>query len=251
MTGRIGRGGLRGAAVEGLQQGRTPRWFLPPDTSPRRTSFAPKAAREGKRRLARIEWAHGSRWRDRETMTGQETDEALMTRVAARDQWAFRILMERHMLRAIALAERVVGGNAEADDIGQEAFLRAWEKASSFDPRVARFTTWLYRIVLNLALDRRRRPNHTSGGVEVMDDIASDAPGPLAELVAGEEAQVVERALASLPDRQKAAIALFHMEGLSGREAAGVMNLSEKAFESLLIRARRTLRQQVQENYDE
>jgi RNA polymerase sigma-70 factor (ECF subfamily) len=184
-------------------------------------------------------------------MTGAETDEALMARVASRDQRAFRILMDRHMHRAIALAERVVGGNAEADDIGQEAFLRAWGNAPGFDPRMASFRTWLYRIVLNLSLDRRRRRSHGPYPIEDAEEIASEAPGPLAEIVAEEEAIIVERALAGLPDRQRAAVALFHMEGLSGREAAGVMNLSEKAFESLLIRARRALRQQVEATYQD
>jgi RNA polymerase sigma-70 factor (ECF subfamily) len=70
-----------------------------------------------------------------------ETDEALMALVAAPDQRAIRALMDRHMPRVIGLAERVVGGNAEADDIGQEAFLRVWNHASSYAPESARFTT--------------------------------------------------------------------------------------------------------------
>jgi RNA polymerase sigma factor (sigma-70 family) len=87
------------------------------------------------------------------------SDEALMVAVSARQQQAFRILMGRHMQRAVRVAQRVVRDSAEADDIGQDAFLRVWSHAASFDPDVARFTTWLYRIVLNLAFDRgRRRP---------------------------------------------------------------------------------------------
>jgi RNA polymerase sigma-70 factor (ECF subfamily) len=179
-------------------------------------------------------------------MTGAETDEVLMTLVAARDQRAFRLLMERHMARVIALAERIVGSNAEADDIGQDAFLRVWDNAAGFDAKIGRFTTWLYRIVLNLALDtRRRRARRAAGDIEEASEIASSAPGPLSELVAEEEARVVELAIRALPDRQKAAIALFHMEGLSGREAANAMNMSEKAFESLLIRARKALKDGV------
>ena len=68
------------------------------------------------------------------------------------------ITSARHMPRAIRLAQRIVRDPAEADDIGQEAFLRVWNKASSFDPKMARFTTWLYRIVLNLSFDRTRKP---------------------------------------------------------------------------------------------
>ena len=83
-------------------------------------------------------------------MSEDLSDEALMVAVAARQQQAFRILMGRHMPRAIRVAQRVVRDSAEADDIGQDAFLRVWSHAASFDPDIARFTTWLYRIVLNL-----------------------------------------------------------------------------------------------------
>ena len=176
-------------------------------------------------------------------MAGSETDEALMALVAARDQRAFRMLAERHMARAIGLAERVVG-NAEADDIGQEAFLRVWTRSQSFDPASGRFTTWLYRIVLNLAIDRRRRPAHRP--IEDAGEVATPEPEPVALLIADEEARTVSAAMSALPERQRAAIALFHMEGLSGREAAAAMGISEKAFESLLTRARAALKQHVE-----
>ena len=180
----------------------------------------------------------------KELMAGSETDEALMALVAARDQRAFRVLMERHMARAIGLAERVVGANAEADDIGQEAFLRVWNHAPSFAPQTARFTTWLYRIVLNLAIDRRRRPRHEQ--IDAALDIASSEPQPVLQVIADEQHRAVARAMQALPQRQRTAIALFHMEGLSGREAALVMDISEKAFESLLTRARAALKEEVE-----
>jgi RNA polymerase sigma-70 factor (ECF subfamily) len=176
-------------------------------------------------------------------MAGSDTDEALMALVVARDQRALRALMDRHMGRAIGLAIRVAG-NAEADDIAQEAFLRVWSRASSFDPQTGRFTTWLYRIVLNLAIDARRRPRH--GSVDEALEVPWDGRGPAEELLAAEQQRSLARAMAALPERQRAAIALFHMEGLSGREAAQAMDVSEKAFESLLTRARRALKAQVQ-----
>ena len=178
-------------------------------------------------------------------MAGSDTDETLMALVAARDQRALRTLMDRHMGRTIGLAERVVGGNAEADDIGQEAFLRVWNHAQSFDPRSGRFTTWLYRIVLNLAIDRRRRPRHAHID-EAALEIASAEPQPVTQVMLAEQDRAVARAMAALPERQRAAIALFHMQGLSGREAAQAMEISEKAFESLLTRARSALRQEVE-----
>ena len=137
------------------------------------------------------------------------------------------------------------GGTSDADDVAQEAFVRVWKGASSFDPAIARFTTWLYRIVVNLAIDRSRRPS--GDPVEAAADIAADEPGALAGLIAKEEQAAITEGISRLPERQRAAIALFHFEGLSGREAAAAMEVSEKAFESLLVRARATLKQRVLE----
>jgi RNA polymerase sigma-70 factor (ECF subfamily) len=177
-------------------------------------------------------------------MSEDLSDEALMVAVAARQQQAFRILMGRHMPRAIRIAQRVVRDSAEADDIGQDAFLRVWSHAASFDPDIARFTTWLYRIVLNLAFDRtRRRPLEP---IDEAGDISAPDPEPVERLIADEERRALEQAMAGLSERQRGAIALFHMEGLSGEEAARAMNLSAKAFESLLARARVTLREHVE-----
>lgn len=177
-------------------------------------------------------------------MTEGDSDEALMAAVAVRDQRALRVLMGRHMQRAIRMAERVTRNAADADEIGQEAFIRVWTHAPSYDPKIARFTTWLYRIIINLAVDRNRRP--TNSPIETVAGVSSNDPDPVQIVIAQEEQQLIADALAALSERQRAAIALFHMEGVSGREAASVMNVSEKAFESLLTRARFTLRQAVE-----
>ena len=172
------------------------------------------------------------------------SDEALMGAVATRQQNAFRILMGRHLRRAARVAQRVVRDHSETDDICQEAFLRVWTHAPSFDPRVANFTTWLYRIVLNLAFDRtRRRP---LGSLDDAGELHDGEPQPIERLIEDEERRLLDRAMAGLSERQRGAIALFHMEGLSGEEAAKAMNLGAKAFESLLGRARAALRQNVE-----
>ncbi|MFC0242113.1 RNA polymerase sigma factor [Rhodopseudomonas telluris] len=173
-----------------------------------------------------------------------DSDEALMAAVAARRQQAFRVLMTRHMPRAIRVAQRIVRDAAEADDIGQEAFLRVWNKAASFDPAVARFTTWLYRIVLNLSFDRARKPAHAP--IDEAAEIASSEPAPIEHLIADQQRRALDAAMARLSDRQRGAIALFHMEGLSGEDAARAMGLSAKAFESLLARARIALKTEVE-----
>ena len=178
-------------------------------------------------------------------MAEDTSDEALMAAVRAAHQQAFRLLMSRHMPRAIRVAQRIVRNPAEADDIGQEAFLRVWTSAASYDPKVGRFTTWLYRIVLNLAFDRMRRPSFASIDETETGDVRSAEPAADEQLIASEERGAVERAMARLSERQRGAIALFHMEGLSGEEAAKVMNLGAKAFESLLGRARTALREEV------
>lgn len=177
-------------------------------------------------------------------MKDEPSDEALMSEVTAREQQAFRALMRRHMPRAVRVAERIVRNPAEADDIGQEAFLRVWLHARTFDPRIARFTTWLYRIVVNLAFERTRR--RTFEPLDKAAEVHDHAPQPVQRLIEDEERALIDRAMAGLSERQRGAIALFHMEGLSGEEAARVMNLSAKAFESLLGRARATLRENVQ-----
>lgn len=181
-------------------------------------------------------------------MTGQKTDEELLVQVAERDQRALRLLIDRHMDRAIALAERIVGGNSDADDIAQEAFLRVWSRAESFDPSVGRFTSWMYRIVFNLALDRRRAMKSPLP-IEDAEHVPESGPGQLEVLVADEEGRTVDAALSRLSDRQRAAIALFHMDGLSCREAGDIMGLSESAFDSLLNRARKALKQEVQATF--
>jgi RNA polymerase sigma-70 factor (ECF subfamily) len=173
-----------------------------------------------------------------------DSDEALMAAVAMRRQQAFRVLMTRHMPRAIRVAQRIVRDPAEADDIGQEAFLRVWNKASSFDPTIARFTTWLYRIVLNLAFDRTRKPQLAP--IEDAAEVRSADPEPVETIIADQQRRTLESAMARLSERQRGAIALFHIEGLSGDDAARAMQLSAKAFESLLARARAALRTEVE-----
>jgi RNA polymerase sigma-70 factor (ECF subfamily) len=107
----------------------------------------------------------------------------------------------------------------------------------------------MHRIVINLAIDRRRRPG--DGSVEVSAELPDTRAGALAGLLVAEQQAALQRALDQLSDRQRAAIALFHFEGLSSHDGALAMNLSESAFESQLTRARSALRQQVQANLND
>ncbi|KAA0573220.1 RNA polymerase sigma factor [Azospirillum sp. Sh1] len=169
-----------------------------------------------------------------------DSDDGLMERVAGGDAAAFDRLAARHMRRAVALAQRMTGNPSDADEIAQEAFLRVWQHAGRWDAARAAFTTWLYRIVMNLAIDRGRRPGWSP--LEDAGDPPDESPDALARIAERQTAERVNRALAALPDRQRAAVVLFHQEGLSLRQAAEILTMSESAFASLLARARAALK---------
>lgn len=177
-------------------------------------------------------------------MSDAASDEDLMARVAEADQVALRALMSRYARRGLALAERIVGGNVEADDVCQEAFIKVWRHAGRFDPARARFSTWFFRIVVNLAIDRTRR-SARQRPLEATDEIPADVKDAMALMAEADQEKTLAAAMAQLSDRQRAAIALFHIEGMSGRDAAASMEMSEKAFESLLMRARANLKARV------
>jgi RNA polymerase sigma-70 factor, ECF subfamily len=170
----------------------------------------------------------------------EDSDEALMRCIVHSDRVAFRALLERHSRRMLALARNTVGATGVAEEIVQEAFVRVWQHAARFDPRRSLFTTWMHRIVINLCLDHLRRPQPVSS--DGLEDVADDSPGGLGEVLSRERRAAVQAAMRALPSRQRAALVLFHFQDASLRESAAAMELSEKAFESLLIRARAALR---------
>jgi RNA polymerase sigma-70 factor (ECF subfamily) len=174
-------------------------------------------------------------------VVSEDTDEALMSRAADGDAFAFDQLAARHMRRTLALAQRLVGNAADAEEIAQDAFLRLWRHAPRWNPDQARFSTWLYRITVNLAIDRRRQRQPWQPLDQALE-IRDAAPDAVDRIAARQEAAQVEQALARLPDRQRAAVVLFHQEGLTTRDAAAALGLSDGAFGSLLARARRALK---------
>jgi RNA polymerase sigma-70 factor (ECF subfamily) len=173
----------------------------------------------------------------------QETDEALLARSAGGDRLAFDHLAGRHLERAYRIALRIVGSAAEAEDVAQEAMVRVWENAARFDPTRAKFSTWCYRIIVNLALSQRRRPTALvlDAALEVAD------PGDDAEaLIARREAQAgVVAALDAMPERQRAALVLVYYEEMSAVDAAEVLDVSTRALEGLLRRGRQFIRERL------
>lgn len=172
-----------------------------------------------------------------------ETDEALMEAVSRGDTTAFGELANRHGIRYRALAFRFLGDMAAAEDCVQDAFLSLWQKPDRFDPSKARFTTWFHRVVVNRALDakRKRRPQSLPDGFDVEDERATADRG----LENDQQWQLVLSAIDQLSDRQTTAIRLTYLDGLPNSEAAKVMDLSLKAFESLLHRARTALKEKL------
>jgi len=177
--------------------------------------------------------------------TREPTNDAqLMDRLAADDRTALGTLVQRHQRRAFELAYRTTGDHALAEDIGQEAFLRVWRSAKRYEP-TAQFTTWLYRIVVNLCLDAFKRRKQVTGDVpEGADTGAAQQTTAIEER---ERATTVRLAVAALPDRQRVAVVLHRFSGLTVRLTAEVTGWSESAVESLLVRAYAALRQSLKE----
>ncbi len=167
-----------------------------------------------------------------------------MAQVADGDGAACRVLVERHLGPVTAFARRLLGNRADAEDVAQETFLRLWAKAGDWRPGGAQLTTWLHQVALNLCRDRgRRRP---MAPLDAVPDTADPQPLPAAAVQRREVAARVERALAALPQRQRAAIVLCHHQGLGNAEAAAVLGIGVEALESLLARGRRALRRTLE-----
>jgi RNA polymerase sigma-70 factor, ECF subfamily len=172
----------------------------------------------------------------------EESDEALMLRIARGDERAFRLLAPRYATRAVGLARRVSGNAADAEEIVQEAFLRVWTSAPRWRPEAA-FRTWFYRIVFNLALNKKRRLPFSP--LEAAGDPADPALPADVAMERAERDREVARAIGELPARQRSAIALSYGDELSNGEAAQILGTSVSAYETLLVRARRTLREKL------
>lgn len=180
----------------------------------------------------------------------EPSDEELIRRAGQGDRLAYADLVRRHLGRVTGLAQRIMGSRADAEEIAQEAFMRVWTKAPNWQSTAsaagvapegtAKFSTWLYRVVVNLCIDRKRRPAHRPMDESIdPPDMAPLAPDRIGSTQIGAR---VNEAVARLPERQRTALTLCFFEELSNREAAEIMALTPGAVESLLVRARRALR---------
>lgn len=173
-----------------------------------------------------------------------EQDSEEIALAARGDRAAQSALVRRHLPRVHAVASRMLGDAAAADDIVQEAFVRAWKVMPDWTPN-AKFSTWLHRVVLNLCYDQLRRRRELTG--EDLPETADPALSPADRLDQAQRVARIEAAIAGLPERQRAALVLCRLEGHTNIAAAEMMDVSVDALESLLARARRTLKARLVE----
>lgn len=171
---------------------------------------------------------------------GADDDEAaLLARYARGEAHAARLLAARLGPRVLALARRMLADQTEAEDVTQEAMLRLWKIAPDWRAGEARISTWLHRVATNLCLDRlRRRP---TAALDAAPEPVDPAPGVVAALEAADASAALRAALDALPDRQRAAVSLRHLEEWSNPRIAEALGISVEAVESLLARGRRAL----------
>ncbi len=176
-------------------------------------------------------------------------DDVLLRQFADGDAGAARLLTDRLGPRSYSVALRMLGTRAEAEDITQEAMMRLWQMAPDWVPGQAKVSTWLYRVTLNLCVDlrRKKRPEALSDVPEPEDDGVSVVERMQQEA----RKDALQVALSQLPDRQRQAVILRHIEELPNPEIAGIMGISVEAVESLTARGKRSLAANLARRRDE
>jgi len=167
------------------------------------------------------------------------TDEALLVLYANGDRAAARALTVRLTPRVLGFAARMLSDRTEAEDVAQEAMMRLWRIAPDWRQGEAQVSTWLYRVAANLCTDRLRRRRGTA--LEDTPELEDDAPGVVQGMIQGQRMRALDDALELLPDRQRQAVVLRHIEGLPNPEIAAIMDIGTEAVESLTARGKRAL----------
>lgn len=189
------------------------------------------------------------------------TDEELMLAVCEGDQSAYQTLVKRHLKPISHYAFRLLGNNKDTEDIAQETFLRLWINACSWQADKAKLSTWLHRITHNLCVDYLRKhsrvqtrayleeeEDNRGQALESYDGLQGKSAGGISEnLDEDDKLRKLTAAMVELPESQRSALMLCHYQGFSNKEAAVIMNVSVKAIESTLARAKRSLRKKIAE----
>ena len=178
-----------------------------------------------------------------------ESDLELMLRVRDGDAASFEVLLRRHRLPLVSFFRRMVRDQALAEDLAQEAFLRVYKSRERYQPE-ARFTTWLYRIATNLALnairDRKDEVPEASGddadNGSTLERFVDPHPTVEQQMVQHDRRRLIRQAVEALPENQRAAVILHKYQEVDYRQIAKILSVSESAVKSLLFRAYETLR---------
>ena len=182
-----------------------------------------------------------------------DPDADILYGLANGQQDALNQLMIRHLAPMKATAFYMLGDEMMAEDIAQEVFLRAWKQAPNWQAGKAKFSTWLHRVAKNLCYDHLRKK--TEIYADAVPEMADERPEALQTLNSQQHHDVqktrIEEALNTLPKRQHMAIILCHYHNMSQIDAAAIMEIGVRAYESLLARARNNLRNQLQQHKTE
>ena len=170
-----------------------------------------------------------------------DEDSELLDRLATGDEVAFRVLVERHIDRAYAIALRIAGNAADAEDVVQDTMLKVWTHRGRWQHGRAKFSTWLYRVVSNRCIDLRRKPRNEN--VDAVPEVADDRPDASSVIERNEVNDLLGAAMQRLPEQQRVAVILSYHEDMSNGEIAEVMDTTVAAVESLLKRGRQQLRE--------
>jgi RNA polymerase sigma factor (sigma-70 family) len=170
----------------------------------------------------------------------EQSDDELVARIAMRDHAAMRLAADRHANAAWRVAYRMLGDATEAEDVAQEALLRLWNHADRWREGGPGIAAWLKKVTVNQCLDRLRRKRFLSD--EDVPERADEAPLADEMMEQDEVGSAVKKCIETLPDRQRAAVILTYYEEQANQTAAGTLAMQLKAFESLLFRARGSLR---------
>jgi RNA polymerase sigma-70 factor, ECF subfamily len=187
----------------------------------------------------------------------ESSDAAIMLRVAAGDESGFNYLVEKHYRAMIHFLFRMVHNQAVAEELAQEVFLRVYRSRESYRAE-AKFTTWLYRIATNLAVNHARDTRHERAAQNVYldqpdeetgstPDVADDEPNVEQNLLRDERMAAIKQHVMALPERQRMAVLMHKYQGMDYRQIGDVLKLSESATKSLLFRAYQTLRDKLKD----
>lgn len=176
-------------------------------------------------------------------MEPESEDDRLLFAAGQGDERAFNRLVFAHGPRVRAIARRYLGNSADAEDVAQEVFWRIWRNAGRWRLGKARFSTFLYRVTVNLCIDSARRRGRFRASLEEAGDVPDSGASAEDEIAERQTLRTMRSVIATLPDRQRMALILSVQQELASREIAAAMNISEGAVEQLLVRARRTLRE--------